>query len=128
MAPRLSGRLFVISVMLAAVVSACGPAPATGDLDKVDIKVSQFEVTVTNTSGRALMEVRIEILPAGRSTAYSVHVGRLENSEKRSFSFDRFTDRDAVPFSPRTVRATAVAISAKDIDGAAIQAEVPFKR
>ena len=128
MAPRLNGRLLVISAVLVVVASGCGQGAASGDLDKVRIEISRFDVTVTNTSGRALLDIRVEILPVGRATSYSLYAGRLENSEKRSLSFDRFTDRDAVPFSPRRAKASAVAVSANDIDGVAVRAEVPWKQ
>ena len=127
MAPRLSGRLLLVSAVLVVAVSGCGQGAATGDLDKVRIETSQFDVTVTNISGRALLEIRAEIFPAGRSTSYSVYAPRLENGEKQSFAFNRFSDRDAVPFSPRTVKAIAIAVSAKDIDGAPIHVEIPWK-
>ena len=128
MAPRLVVKLLVLTTVLVVAASGCGQDVASGDLDKVRIEISRFDVTVTNTASRALLDVRVEILPVGRATSYSVYVGRLENSEKRSFSFDRFTDRDAVPFSPRRAKALAVAVSAKDIDGLAVHAEVPWKQ
>jgi hypothetical protein len=128
MAPKLSGRLLVICAVLIVAASGCGKGTASGDLDKVGIEISRFDITVTNTSGRALLDVRVEILPIGRATSYSVFAGRLENSEKRSFALDRFTDRDAVPFSPRRAKASAVAVAANDIDGVAVHVEVPWKQ
>ena len=126
MASRLSGSLVFVWALLIVAAWGCGSGGATGDLDKVQIEISRFDVTVTNTSGKALLNTRVQIFPAGRATSYTHFAGRLESSEKRSFQFVRFTDRDAVPFSPRTVKATAVAVSATDIDGKIIQAEVPW--
>jgi hypothetical protein len=128
MAPRLNGRLLVFVTVLVVAASGCGKGTASGDLDKVQIEISRFDVTVTNTSGRALLDVNVAIFPIGRATSYTVHAGRLENSEKRSIAFDRFTDRDAVPFSPRTAKPSAIAFSANDLDGVAIQLEVPWKQ
>lgn len=127
MGPQAHGRLFVISAVLTVAALGCGQGAASGDLDKVRIEVSPVDVTVTNTAGRALLDVRLEIFPVGRATSYSTYVGRLESAEKRSFVFSRFSDRDAVPFSPRTARATAVAVTGKDIDGVTVRAEIPWK-
>ena len=128
MSLKSNGRSLFISAVLVVATSGCGQGTAQGDLDKVRIEISRFDVTVTNTANRALLDVRVEILPVGRATSYSIYAGRLENSEKRSFSFDRFTDRDAVPFSPRRANASVVAVSANDIDGVAVHAEVPWKQ
>lgn len=128
MAPASCVRRLLFSGVLILAAAGCTQNVASGDLDKVQIDISRFDVTVTNISGRSLMEVRVEIVPVGRKTLYSVHVGSLQNAEKRSYAFSRFSDRDGVPFSPRTARATAVAVNGKDMDGAPIAAEVPWQQ
>ena len=121
------GRFAVPCLCLVLVAAAgCGGPAASGDLDKVGIAISRFDVTVTNTSGRALMEMRVEILPVGRATAYTARVPRLENGQKAELSFARFSDRSAIQFSPRTAKPQAVAVTANDVDGTEIHVEVPW--
>ena len=127
MTVRTSGIARILSVVLVAATMGCGSGVATGDVDKVRIEISAFDVSVTNTAGRALLEARLEIVRGAGANRYSVHVGRMENGETRSFAFNRFTDRDAVPFSPRTAKASAVAFEGKDLDGAVVQVQVPWK-
>jgi len=114
------------AVMLAAV--GCGGGAATGDVDKILVTIGQFEVTVVNTAGRALFEVRVEIMPAGPASHFTNTVPRMENGEKRSLPHNRFTDRDSIPFSPRNVRVSGVVVTAKDIDGKALRVELPWKQ
>ena len=62
---------FFALVALAAL-AACGGGTASGDLDKLQVTLSQFAVTVTNTSGQVLTEVVAEINPTSPATAFSV--------------------------------------------------------
>lgn len=124
---RFRGMACILSVVLIVATIGCGSGVATGDVDKVRIEISAVDVSVTNTAGRALLEAHLEILRAAGSNRYSVFVGRLENGETRTYVFNRFTDRDALPFSPRTAKASAVAFEAKDLDGAVVQVQVPWK-
>ena len=52
----------------------------------------------------------------------------MENGEKRVLAHNVFTDRDAVPFSARNIRAKGVIVTAKDIDGKPIKVEVPWQK
>ncbi len=126
-ATRLTSVPHVFAAVLVFTAMGCGPGTATGDVDKVRIEISAVDVTVTNTAGRALLDARLEIVRGAGANRYSVHVGRLENGERRSFVFSRFTDRDAVPYSPRTAKASTVAFQAKDVDDTVVQLEVPWK-
>jgi len=122
-------RIVVVLLCILSVSAAgCGGTVASGDLDKVSITISAVDVTVSNTSGRALLEMRVEILPVGRATSYTTRIPRLENGQTRSLGFAMFSDRSAIQFSPRTAKPQAVAVSATDVDGAAIRAEVPWKK
>jgi len=112
---------------LAGLVVGCGNAAATGDLDKIQVSVSQFEVTVTNTSGGPLREVVAEIAPSGPASHFTSHIGTMSNNEKRSIGHARFSDRDSVPFSLRNARPTRVIVSGSAIDGKPVRVEVPFK-
>jgi hypothetical protein len=117
----------LVAAALAVLALGCGGGAGTGDLDKIQVTLSQFEISVTNTSGRALMDVVAEIEPAGPSSHYTSRLVRLENGEKQSIAHTSFTDRDHVPFSARNTKATRVTVTAKDIDGKVVTVSVPFK-
>jgi hypothetical protein len=123
------GGRFVFSCVCAALVAglaACGGQGSSGDLDKIDVAISRFDITVTNKAGRALMEVRVEILPVGKATAYTARIARMENGEKRSLGFTMFSDRSAIQFSPRTAKPQTVKVSAADMEGKPVQVQVPW--
>ena len=113
---------------LAAVGAGCGGGAATGDVDKITIVQSQFDIAITNTSGRALFDVKAEIEPAGPASHFSTIIARMENGERRVLAHNLFSDRDSVPFSARNVRASRVTVTAKDIDGKAFRIEVPWQQ
>jgi len=119
-------RLLVLTPLLV-VAAGCGGVAPTGDLDKIQVTLGRFDVSVTNTSGRPLTEVVVEIGPAGPGSHFVAHPNRLENGETRSLSHTSFMDRDSVPFSPRNTKATHVTVIAKDLDGKPVRIEVPFK-
>ena len=120
-------RLLVL-VALLGLAASCGGGTGTGDLDKIQVTQSQFEITLLNSSGRALMEVVAEIEPAGPASHFVARLPRLENGEKRSIAHTSFTDRDHVPFSARTAKPTRITVIAKDIDGKTVRVELPFKK
>ena len=122
---------FAIVIAVAALAAAsvgCGGGAATGDVDKITIVQSQFDIAITNTSGRALFDVKAEIEPAGPASHFSTIIARMENGERRVLAHNLFSDRDSVPFSARNVRASRVTVSAKDIDGKAFRIEVPWQQ
>ena len=61
-------RLLVLASLVGTVgvAAGCGGAAGTGDLEKIQVTLSQLEITVTNTSGGPLSDVLTEIVPAGR--------------------------------------------------------------
>jgi hypothetical protein len=120
-------RLSVLVALLGLSV-ACGGGAGTGDLDKILVTQSQFEISLQNTSGKAMMDVVAEIEPAGPASHFVARLPRLENGEKRSIAHTSFTDRDHVPFSARTAKPTRITVSGKDIDGNTIKVELPFKK
>ena len=124
-------RFFRTRLLAAAAIAGltlnCGGAAGTGDLDKIQITQTQFEISVMNTSGRALMDLVVEIEPAGPASHFTARLARVENGEKQSLAHTSFTDRDHVPFSARTTKATRITVTAKDIDGKVFKASVPFK-
>ncbi len=119
------GSVVLLSLVLA--TGSCGGPVATGDLDKIQVEISAFYITVSNVSGGALLEVRPEILPVGRQTTYSTYLPRLESAEKRDIPVNTFRNSDGVPFSQRSVKAQVVGVSAKDMNGKDLRVEVPWK-
>jgi hypothetical protein len=118
----------IIAAALVLAAAGCGSSAATGDIDKIQVTPSPFEVVVSNTSGRALFEVVVEIMPAGPASHFTATVPRMENGEKRNLSHQVFRDRDGVTFSPRNVRVSGMVVTAKDIDGKAFRVEAPWKQ
>ncbi len=118
----------VLIIALALAVTGCGGGAATGDVDKITIVQSQFDIAITNTSGRALFDVKAEIEPAGPASHFSAIIPRMENGEKRVLAHNLFSDRDSVPFSARNVRVSKITVNAKDIDGKAFRIEVPWQK
>ena len=119
--------LIIAIAALAAACAGCGSGAPVGDTDKIQVVLSQFDIAVTNTSGKALFEVKAEIEPAGPATHFTTIIPRMENGEKRVLAHNLFSDRDGVPFSARNVKAKQVTVTAKDIDGKALKVEVPWK-
>jgi hypothetical protein len=114
--------------VLVLAAAGCAGQKAGGDVDKIQITHSQFDVSVKNTSGGALNGVKVTIVPVGRATAYTSQVARIENNEERSLGFTVFSDKDGITFSPRTSKPSAIEVVAKDIDGKDLHAEVPWKK
>jgi hypothetical protein len=125
--PSFRTRVVIITVLALAATSCGGGAP-TGDTDKLTLVQSQFDIAVTNTSGRALFEVKAEIEPVGPASHFSTFVARLENGEKRVLAHNLFSDRDSIPFSARNVKARQIIVTAKDIDGKVVRVEVPWQQ
>ena len=125
---RFLSTRFLFLAFLAMAVTGCGGGAPTGDVDKFEVVQSQFDVAVTNKAGKALFEVRAEIVPVGPASHFTTLIARLESGERRVLPHNLFSDRDGVPFSARSHKAKSVAVSAKDIDGKAIQMEMPWKK
>ncbi len=117
----------LVAVALACPVAACGGAAPAGDTDKLQVTLSQFAVSVTNTSGRILTEVVVEIEPTGPATAFKTRPETMGAGETRTLAHTSFVDRDSVPFSPRTAKGRKVIVTGKDMDGTELRVEVPFK-
>jgi hypothetical protein len=124
---RTRSALIIVIAALAAACAGCGSGVPAGDTDKIQVVLSQFDISVTNTSGKALFEVKAEIEPTGPATHFTTIIPRMENGEKRVLAHNLFSDRDGVPFSARNVKAKQVIVTAKDIDGKVLKVEVPWK-
>lgn len=127
MSHRSRTSCLVVLAVMAIAAGGCGGAVATGDLDKMQAAISPFYITITNSSGRAILEVRPAIVQVGGQSEYSTYLPRLENDEKRDIAVNTFRNSDGVPFSPRTAKAASVVVTAKDIDGKDLRIEVPWE-
>jgi len=119
-------RLLVLGPLLV-LAAGCAGGAASGDLDKLQVTMGRFDITVVNTSGRALKEVVAEIEPIGPGSPFIARPDTLASGEERHLAHTSFMDRDSVPFSPRNKRAARVTVTAKDLDGKAVRVIVPFK-
>lgn len=122
------GFVFVAIASLVASISCSqgGPTRSQGPA-AMEVQVTQFAVTVANRAGRPLFDIRVAIVPYGGATKYTVRYARMENSQKREFSFNTFRGDDGTPFDRRVVRAKLVEVTAKDIDNKGYQESVPWK-
>ena len=125
---RTRSALIIAIAALSAACAGCGSGAPVGDTDKIQVVLSQFDISVTNTSGKALFEVKAEIEPTGPATHFTTIIPRMENGEKRVLAHNLFSDRDGVPFSARNVKAKQVIVTAKDIDGKALKVDLPWKQ
>jgi hypothetical protein len=105
----------------------CGGASATGDVDKIQVTLSQLEITVTNTSGGPLSDVLAEVEPAGPASHFVARLGTVSNDENRRIAHSSFSDKDAVSFSMRSTKATRITVSGTAVDGKTVRVSVPFK-
>ena len=123
--PSRRARLAMAAVFML-IAAGCGGGAPTGDIDKIQVTLTPFEVAVANTAGRALFDVKVEIMPAGPASHYTATLARMDNGEKRNISHTVFSDRDGVRFSPRNVKVSGVVVTARDMDGKALKVEVPW--
>ena len=123
-------RFLIIAAIavFAGACAGCGGGAPTGDVDKIDIVQSQFDIALTNKSGKALFEVKAEIAPIGPASHFTTIIPRMENGERRVIAHNLFSDRDAVPFSARNVKAKSVIVTAKDMDGKVLTVEMAWKK
>jgi hypothetical protein len=122
-------RLLALASLMgfAVLATGCGGESATGDVEKIQVTLTQLEITITNTSGGPLSDVVAEIEPVGPASHFIARLGTLTNSEKRRLAHISFSDKDAVPFSMRNTKATRITVSGNAVDGTPVRVSVPFK-
>jgi hypothetical protein len=92
----------------------------------LDVELSQLFVTVANRADRALLDVRVTIVPVGPVT-FSASVPRLEPAQKHSFPMGNFRGRDGTPLNLRMVRPRSVRVHAADATGRTHELELPWR-
>ena len=118
---RLSKALLAVAILVATLaVVACGgsseSAAAASMGGPIEVEVSQLFITVTNRSGGAITDLKVEIIPIGRATIFTASHYRLESESKRDFSMADLRGSDGTPFNlrihkPRSIRVTAKGMS-----------------
>lgn len=96
-----------------------GPAPFR-------VEPSNLFVTIENQAQKSLFDIKIAIVPVGRSTLYATTIARMDAGEKRDLSLAAFSGRDGTPFTLRVARPKSIRISAKDMNEQPIEMEVPW--
>jgi hypothetical protein len=114
-------------VALVVTFAACGGGGPTGDVGSFKVEFSNLFLTVQNTAGLAMNDIRIEIHPSGRPNIYSTGILRLENSDKRDISLSSFKDREGAGFNLQQSKPKSVVITAKDLSGKTYTVEIPWK-
>jgi hypothetical protein len=125
-------RTFALLASLVTVSGtiASGCAAVSGDDEATapfGVEVSAMYVTVENRTGTALVDGRVEIIPAGRAVVFVAGWPRLEIGDKRDFMLNVFRGTDGTPFRRGIIRARRVKVTAKDLAGKLYQREVPFE-
>ncbi len=122
------GTGLAVAMLILVQVGCGGGSVSVSGTDQIGIEVSALMVTLENKSGFALTNVKAVIEPAGlQKTGYTATIGRVGNAQKRNVSLNEFRTEDGTPFSLR-IRASAVRVTAEDINGQQYEAVVPWER
>ena len=120
----LGSFLTVFATLLAGCSAVSGDDEATAPFG---VTVASMYITVENRTGTALVDGRVEIIPAGRAVLFTAAWPRLEIGDRRDFMLNVFRGTDGTPFRRGIIRARRVKVTAKDLAGKLYQREVPFE-
>jgi hypothetical protein len=123
-------RWFGFFVLVAAAVACvtCGSGASSGsDTGTIGVQTSQMFITVENKAGQPLTDIKIEVVPVGGQTVFSLNAYRLEGGEKRDFMVGQFSGRDGTPLNLRVVKPRVVRVRATDVSGKPHSAEVRWR-
>jgi hypothetical protein len=121
-----TGHLIVVTFVVG-MLAACGPSGPTGDVGKIKVEISSMSVSVRNTAGMPLTNIKLAIVPLGGAAPYRTVVDRLENDDVREFSLSNLRDPNGAPFDARVAKARSVTVTATDFNGKPVAIEVPWK-
>ena len=119
-----------IVLTVTAVIVLAGCSKVSGDDEATApfrVTVAQLYLTIENRTGTALIDGRIEIIPAGRAVLFTTSWPRMEIGDRRDFMLNIFRGSDGTPFRRGVVRARRVRVSAKDLAGKVYERIVPFE-
>ena len=112
---------------MALTTTGCGGSSENTSLGgPIEIEISQLFITVTNNSGMALTDIKLEVIPTGGQTSYGATHYRLENSEKKDFSLGELRGSDGMNLNLRVHKPDRVRVTATDIDQTAYDIEIPW--
>lgn len=126
------GRLFplLVPTVMAAALSLAGCESLSGEDEAtapIGVQVSAMYITIENRTGTALVDGKVEIVPAGRLVVFSTSWPRIEVGDRRDFMLNVFRGSDGTPFRRGVVRARQVRVTARDLAGKTYSREVPFE-
>jgi len=121
------------AVALGSILSACSSGSANGAVGTsgeinsfITVDTSSPPIiTVQNRTAQPLVDVSIAI-KSGMLT-FTDRVSRLEANERRPIRQGDFTSRDGTSFNLRVARPTAIAVTAKDLNGKQFDATLPWR-
>lgn len=122
--PLLAACAIAVSLALTGCASISGDDEATAPFG---VEVSAMYITVENRAGTALVDGKVEIVPAGRVVVFSTSWPRMESGDKRDFMLNVFRGSDGTPFRRGVIRARQVKVTAKDLYGKVYERQVPFE-
>ena len=123
----LSVSISAIIFAMALTTTGCGGSSENTSLGgPIEIEVSQLFITVTNKSGMAITDIKLEVIPTGGQTSYGATHYRLENSEKKDFSLGDLRGSDGMNLNLRVHKPDRVRVTATDIDSTAYDIEIPW--
>ena len=108
--------------------AACGSSAPSGSAKggPIEVEISPFFVTVSNRSGTAITDVKLEVFPPGRQMVFSATHFRLESNADKDFSMNDLRGSDGTPFNLRVHRPRTVRVTAMGIDGTAHEVELDW--
>ena len=123
----LSVSISAIIFAMALTTTGCGGSSENTSLGgPIEIEVSQLFITVTNKSGMAITEIKLEVIPAGGQTRFGASHYRLENADKKDFSLGELRGSDGMTLNLRVHKPDRVRVTATDIDSTAYDIEIPW--
>ena len=123
----LSVSISAIIFAMALTTTGCGGSAENTSLGgPIEIEISQLFITVTNNSGMAVTDIKLEVIPTGGQTSYGATHYRLENSEKKDFSLGELRGSDGMNLNLRVHKPDRVRVTATDIDQTAYDIEIPW--
>jgi hypothetical protein len=132
MIPRPPGRLLppLVSCVIVAALTLTGCESLSGDDEATapfGVELSAMYITIQNRTGTALIDGKVDIVPAGRAVIFTTRWPRMEVGDRRDFLLSVFRGSDGTPFRRGIIRARRIKITAKDLNGKLYEREVPFE-
>ena len=118
-----------IVLALAVVIASAGCSSVSGDDEATapfGVSIESLYITIENRTGTALIDGKVEIIPAGAAVLFINSWPRMEIGDKRDIMLNAFRGTDGTPFRRGVIRARRVRVTAKDLAGKVYERIVPF--